>query len=670
MATTEFKKVIILGHKEEKNRLLDKIHRVGLIEIINLKDQKSNYKDLPFLRPKSKEIPLDFDSIIKELQCSIDFLKGFEEKKSLFEKLTQKRPVLNLNNAREILSEFNSFLFCKKVEEIEHTKKELDVKKDKLIQEKNELSPWSKLNVPLEDIGRTEHTLSHIGTIYKDKYLAFKNEITEQIPGLIIEEINQTPTFAFLYILYLKTEEEKTSGLLKRYGFNYVYFYGLQGIPKEIVSSIDRELSKIEKEKAALFETAKTLLDKKEKITILYDYFNNLKRRELVLENFLYTEDTFILEGWVRKRDIGRLKAEVGGIFKTIEIIIKNPSKVERPPVELENKRVFEPFEFVTSIYGLPAQNEVDPTPFLAPFFFIFFGMCLSDVGYGLILSVLSWFILKRFKMGPRGMKFFKLFFYCGISTIIIGALTGGWFGNIIDMLAESGPKSFLFLKAIKDRLIILDPQKEPMKLLIVALCLGVIQIWSGYIIAIYGNLKNKRFLDAIFDQGSILLFLAGFTGLLLTFFGVFGKTAMPIFLKIFVSGGLFIILTQGRSNPGIGSKLFFGIYSLYSAFSGYISDVLSYSRLWALGLVTGVMAYTCNLVAFMVGGVVPYIGILFAVLILVFGHFITLIMNLLGAFVHPLRLQFVEFFSKFFRGGGRPFRPLAIESRYTVFEK
>jgi len=346
--------------------------------------------------------------------------------------------------------------------------------------------------------------------------------------------------------------------------------------------------------------------------------------------------------------------------------------------VELDNKPLVMPFEFITRIYGMPKYEEVDPTPFLAPFFFLYFGFCVSDAGYGILLALTCLFILKKFRLGPMGLRFFRLFFFCGISTIIIGALTGSWFGNMFDILAEAN-KVFLPLKRFKDNLVLIDPLTEPTKLLGIALSMGIFQVWFGNIVAGIGNLKNKRYLNILFDQFSMLTFLFGLTGLGLVFLKAMDETRINLFKYTTIAGAIALILTQGRSEKGIGSKLFYGVYNLYNAFSGYLSDILSYSRLWALGLVTGVMANTINLISVQFSQIVvssiPFldkitlakviVGTVILILLFISGHIIAFLMNLLGAFVHPLRLQFVEFFSKFFKAGGSSFKPLKVETKY-----
>jgi V/A-type H+-transporting ATPase subunit I len=339
---------------------------------------------------------------------------------------------------------------------------------------------------------------------------------------------------------------------------------------------------------------------------------------------------------------------------------------------------LIQPFEFITEIYGMPKYNELDPTPFLAPFFFIYFGLCVSDAGYGIILVLFSLFVLKKFRLGPQGVKFFRLFLFCGISTIIIGAAMGSWFGNLFDLIAENN-KAFLPLKTFKDALVVLDPAKEPTKLLGLALSFGVIQVWFGNIVAAIGNLKNKRYPDILFDQVSMLTFLFGLTGLGLIFLKLLPDTRLNLFKAAALLGAVALILTQGRSEKGPGAKLFYGVYNLYNSLSGYLSDILSYSRLWALGLVTGVMAMTINLISMQFSAIltaaVPVInkisslkaivGACVLIIIFILGHLASFLMNLLGAFVHPVRLQFVEFFSKFFKPGGSTFRPFKVKTKY-----
>jgi V/A-type H+-transporting ATPase subunit I len=261
---------------------------------------------------------------------------------------------------------------------------------------------------------------------------------------------------------------------------------------------------------------------------------------------------------------------------------------------------------------------------------------------------------------------------------MIIGALTGSWFGNLFDVLAQSNGV-FLPLKRFKDSLVVLDPMQEPTRLLGLALSLGIVQVWFGNIVAAIGNFKNRRYLDILWDQVPMLIFLYGLTNLGLVFLKLVQPKHLPLFKNSALLGAVMLVATQGRAEKGLAAKIFYGFYNLYSSLSGYLSDILSYSRLWALGLVTGVMAGTINLISVQFSQIIisaplikdihilkAAIGALVLIVLFSAGHLISFLMNLLGAFVHPVRLQFVEFFSKFFKSGGRGFKPFKLETRYV----
>jgi V/A-type H+-transporting ATPase subunit I len=500
----------------------------------------------------------------------------------------------------------------------------------------------------------------------------------QQDINLFCDSLSRDKANVYLAIIYIKKQFERLETILKNYHFNFVVLGRHKGTAEDRLLEINREIlvldGQIQDVKLKIIE----LSGQQFKLMVVYDYLANINNRQKAEKSLIKQEFTFCLRGWIKHRDIELFQRGIANNFKNIALFVSDPKEDEDIPVILENKQLIQPFEFITQIYGMPKYSELDPTPFLAPFFFLYFGFCVSDVGYGIMLTLISWLALKKFKMGAQGIKFFRLFSYCGISTIVIGALTGSWFGNLFDLLAENSAV-FLPLKRLKDSLIVLDPLKEPTKLLGVALCFGIIQVWSGNIVAAIGNIKNRRYMNVILDQGSMIIFLFGLTGLGLIFLNLLDKPWTGLFKYSVLVGTVALILTQGRFEKGVGSKLFYGIYNLYNAFSGYLSDILSYSRLWALGLVTGVMAATINLIALQFGQIIssmmPFVGkaiflkiivTAFAIaVIFVLGHAVSFLMNLLGAFVHPLRLQFVEFFSKFFKSGGSTFRPFKGEAKY-----
>ena len=312
-------------------------------------------------------------------------------------------------------------------------------------------------------------------------------------------------------------------------------------------------------------------------------------------------------------------------------------------PVLLQNSGAADAYEVVTKLYSTPNQREIDPTPLIAPFFFVFFGICLTDAGYGVILSLLALFIMRKLKLGGMGKQLIKLLFLGGISSFIFGVLMGGWFGDLI-----------------KIRPLWFNPLDDPMRMLVFSFVLGIIQIFFGMGVRAYQEIKAGRVLDAVFDQGLWFVFLIGLISLAFPQFSAVGKW-------LAAGGALGLILTQGRRQKGLIKKFLSGLLSLYDI-TGYLSDVLSYSRLLALGLATGVIATAINTMSGLLSGSV--VGIIAMVIFLIGGHFFNLMIGSLGAYVHTSRLQYIEFFGKFFEGGGKAFQPFCNTTKFVDIEE
>ena len=668
MAISRIKKIEILGLEKDKEALLAQLQKLGLAQLIGLKEERV-----------SEAVGVGaLVASLSEIEGAISFLDTFRRKTGGLGGVIKFKPLVYEKQLQEVVRDFDYKGFLSELSTLRSRFQNILHHKDKLVQEEHLLSPWKALKLTLEEVHYKQHCGVILGVVNSRDYQALCDEAQTQKINWLVEVIEQDETNTHLLVFFIRDDFERLEVLLKRFHFNFVTLPSRPGTVKDRIFEIGREMLVLEDQLEDLKGRFSAFKDEQFKLMIAYDYLNNIKRAQEADRNLANQHYTFLLKAWIREKDQKALEEQIAQ-FKDIELFISEPLPDENVPVILENKRLIQPFEFITNIYGMPKYNELDPTPFLAPFFFLYFGFCVSDVGYGLILIATCFFMLKKLRLGPQGKRFFKLFLYCGISTIIVGALTGSWFGNLPDMLAESN-KIFLPLKKFKDSVIVLDPLQQPTQLLAVALCLGMTQIWFGNIVAAIGNIKNRRYLDILFDQVTMLCFLFGLTGLGLIFLKLLAEKQAPLFNIFALVGAICLVLTQGRGEKGIGGKLFYGFFNLYNAISGYLSDVLSYSRLWALGLVTGVMASTINLISaqfsqiftsflpniFLVKAI---IGAIILVIVFVVGHVISFLMNLLGAFVHPVRLQFVEFFSKFFKSGGSTFRPFKIESKYIDIE-
>lgn len=520
------------------------------------------------------------------------------------------------------------------------------------------LQPWAKLDIPLE-MNETECvSVIHGVTGAKIQSGQLMAAVTESVPSAIVQEVGADKQQKYFSIILLKEEKDALYEALRPFGFSAISMADQKGTPTEAMHRYETRIEEIEK---TIAENEKVLVDlspARKDIEFLYDLLVTQRDRARIVGDMLSTDTVFYFDGWMP----ARAQTEVEELLQRYEFYydIQVPDAEEEVPVLLHNSSVATPFEAVTNMYSLPSRKDVDPTTILAPFYFIFFGMMLSDAAYGIILSALCFFVLKKYKPEGTIYKMFKMFFYCGISTFIWGALFGGWFGDFFQVAGET-----LFNKEITIAPIWFNPMDDPMKLLVFSLILGAIHLFVGMGVQAYMYFRDGQAVDAICD---IILWYVLLIGLVL--FGVGGMIA-PVMTTVgkvmSIVGAVGILVTGGRKKKGIVGKVTGGLGALYGITS-YLSDILSYSRLLALGLATGVVAQVINTLGSLAGG-----GVLGAILLtfaLVFGTIFNLAINALGAFVHSCRLQYVEFFGKFYTGGGREFRPFARKTKYVKIVK
>ncbi len=430
---------------------------------------------------------------------------------------------------------------------------------------------------------------------------------------------------------------------------------------EEVLKQESRQADREEQLKYLRLE-AEGFLSELNTLKIAHDFHLFAGERDAASAKVVSTNWTFVISGWARREDIPVLKEALAGLSPALEAVDTPPGPEDDPPVDLRNNRLFTPFELITGLYSTPRPREDDPTPHMAPFFILFFGLCLTDGGYGAIMAAASLLALRKVFTGKGGRQALGLFFICGLSTLVAGVVTGGWFGDLTTYL----PGSLSFLDALRRKLTLFDPIKEPLIFMGLSLTVGFIQIWYGLGVRMVVNLREKRPAEAFLDQAPWMLILLGAFGYGLTNIGYFTRLETPSLLAM-AGGASVTVLAHGRSQKNIFKRLGLGILKLYDLI-GYASDVLSYSRLLALGLATAVIATVINQLAFM-SLEIPYIGFIIMLFVLVAGHIFNLVINTLGAFVHTCRLQFVEFFPKFYGGGGRSFRPFGIKGKYTRIE-
>jgi V/A-type H+-transporting ATPase subunit I len=519
-----------------------------------------------------------------------------------------------------------------------------------------ELEPWRAIASPLESLFTARYVLQ-FWTFPEKVFESALAQAYEAHSFIQHEVVVREGGKVHAGVITPHVDAESVAELLKQAGAVRNAFEGLSGTPADIIEKQKSSWAALEAKIARIEGEARELSRVRPELLVLSDHFREQHGLLEIERHFHRTERTFVLEGWMRAIDKRRIEKELAKRWSECDLITRPPREGEDPPIQLENRRAVQPFEFIMTLYGRPLYGEVDPTPLFAPFFILCFSICMSDAGYGLTLAALCALFLFKFRIQGGMRQLFTVLFVGSLLTLFVGVATGGYFGLETKMLPASLTK-----------LILINPLEEPMKMLNIAFLIGFVHILFGIGVRMAVNFRAHLWTDAVFDDLCWIIFLIAL-GPLGYSFVLGGSAPAPI---LFWCGRAALVLTAVLFVAGARkekNKLVGGFKSLLKFYSitGYFSDVLSYARLLALGLASAAIAVAINGIAGMVKGLPFYTGYVAAVVVLILGHAFNLAVNVLGAFVHSARLQYLEFFNKFFTGGGREFRPFRSERRYTI---
>ena len=658
MAVCKVKKVNIFSHIDLKDNIIEELQDAGCVQII---DVTSKLKIPGFLELNEINNTAS-NSELAEVKYCIDYLSNFKDKSKKIDKSTPL--LIDVYDDKKLSSLFFQYDYkeiYEKCVELDGDLKILKTKENHLKNTQEHLEEWKELDIKIEDLEGTKNTKIIAGTLPSKDFVSCLEEIKKIGKEIEVNKIAEDKKQCKIIIFSLTEYYTLIKKILNKYNTDYFKIpLEFSGTPKNVLKNIFEELKNIEEKRQIIFKTSEKLYQENLSLYVAFDYLSILKSKKDIGKYIKKTKKVIIIEGWILERNLNELKNRLYKKYKELEVVFSDPKETKDIPVALKNNKFVEPFESVTELYGIPKYTEFDPTPLFAPFYFIFFGICLSDAGYGLIIAALSYFALLKLKFEGTVKKFFGLFFLGGLSTFVMGALMGSWMGDTLNYL----PNNILFIRTfLIDKISLLDPIKNPMPLLLISLSLGVIQIYTGFIIKFIANVKENKIKTGLMDQGSWLLLISGILIFALT--SAIGSLAgfKSIAKYIIWAGLLFLILTQGRSNKNILLKIAGGVISLYNLI-GYFSDILSYSRLFALGLSTAVLAVVVNTFVMLFKDI-PIIGIILAILVFILGHLFNLVISGMGAFIHSTRLQYVEFFTKFYEGGGAYFKPFKIITKY-----
>jgi V/A-type H+-transporting ATPase subunit I len=654
MAIAQMEKIIIVTHRSQASELLEALQHEGICHILNAEEAMVS-RDFPELAADT-ERPKDIEDSLNRIAKSIAFLKIYAEPKKSPTGFLSSRAVIDEQRYEQVVTRSRDLLtIVEQCEQIEATIEKTKAECENLQGTLDILRPWASLQTPLEEIGRLRQTICLTGLLPPNQFENVHEKIGEL--GGAIQQISAAANKYACLVVCLNANTSDVQKLLRSAEFEPVTFDPMTGTIAESISrnskKLDRAKEKLQDQydRAAFF--SQNLLD----LQVLYDHYENLLNREKTRGTAPATRHTVLLEGWVKKADFQRLQKIVSR-FGASSLSKAEPAEDEKVPVEIENTNYIRPFEVITRLYGMPQQFEVDPTVFLAPFFAIFFALCLTDAGYGLVLIALMVFLIKKIQGDKKLMWMLGI---CSAATVVAGALTGGWFGDAIQQFIP-------VLKPLRDRMMWFDPFEKPMMFFKLSLALGYVQIMAGLLIAFVHNIKQKQYVAALCDKFTLLVMLNS-----IAIFAASKAKALPVeigkFFGILAIFPAIVVLLFSHREGGWGNRIGTGAYNLFSTIF-YVGDVLSYIRLMALGMVTAGLAMAINVMAGLALDIPYGIGIVVMLVILIVGHGFNIAINALGAFVHTLRLQYAEFFPKFLIGGGKPFQPLNKQYKHIYIKR
>ncbi len=651
------KRVRIVALREDRKRLLEHLQDSALIQIKKVKKNEKGFSNVDVTSQMQV-----FERNVALTEQALKILDDYSrEKKSMLSSFYGRKEI-DPDDIGVIASKSGEIIeICRKINDLNKTIIENSSEQVRISTSLSQLEVWKNLDIPI-NTSDTKSTAVFIGSLpmkYSENELSQK--ITAENPKLEFEfEIQHTEDTMTCIVLFAPVSQKTMAeDVLRNLGFSKPMTLTAH-TPKVKTERLKAKSKKLFEESEKAKENIISFASRRDEIKVTQDYFRIRADKYNVINELEHTRHVFVINGYIPEEDLDKLEALCNRVSTCY---IESEDANEEAPVKLKNNRFSAPAQGILTMYAAPSHADVDPTPLLAFFFYFFFGMMFSDAGYGLLMVIAIGFVLKIFKPDDNMRRNLKLFQYCGISTFVWGLIFGSIFGDAPAVLYNHFTGANITMTDILPWPT-LDPQKDALMLMVISIAFGLVHILVGMGCKFYICLKQKDYGGAFLDTGLWMLLLLGLAVLAV------GIAVGPLFLYIgagiAIACAVGLVLTQGRSKKGFG-KVIGGLASLYDITS-YISDLLSYSRLLALGLTTGVMAQVFNMLATMFGTNIA--GSVIMVIILIIGHAINIGLNALGSYVHTMRLQYVEMFSKFYEGGGEEFEPFSLKSKYIKIKE
>ncbi|SFB87106.1 V/A-type H+-transporting ATPase subunit I [Alkalibacterium subtropicum] len=649
MAIAKMKKLTLLAEHAHKENVLKSVQEMQSLEIISLADKDDEELLRGFTRETSETDTQDLQGRLQDIEYAIDYLDDYVAQPGLIEKLKSKREVYTLAELETHVEAANIEATLDQVSIKEQEINKLGEQLKSLRQEEQFLRKWRSLNFMPNEVDQFNLMHVMIGTVDKEHAAPLIDSIKENGKVYYDEVYRRSDEVAYLFILP-KDDVKTVTDNISQYSYRELkYEYDM--LPED---ALYRNLLE-QKEKRESLENIKKEMNGWQSVykdlQLAEEYYHNLSERNKAKNILLDSPHLFLLSGWIEEEKVENLKSNINQEIGESEVVLLTDEiKMEEyrdVPIVLKNNKLVEPFEMITEMFSYPQYNEVDPTPLMMPFFMIFFGMMAADLGYGLLLFGVTLFAMKAFNIEGSTGNFVKFLYVLSYPTMAFGLFFGSFFG--IELPFQ-----------------VLSLQDDVLVIMILSVVIGLVQLLYGLILNGIVKSRQGQRASSYIDGYAWAMMLVGF---ILWVGGslVLSNTLMTqIGIGIVVLNAVGILVISAISTPNTALGIGLGAYNLYGI-SGYVGDIVSYTRLMALGVASANIGMAFNMI---IGFLPVYARFTVGVLIIIALHTLNIALTFLSAYVHSSRLQYVEFFGKFFEGGGRPLTPLKTLEKHIWLDQ
>lgn len=644
MAIVKMSNFNLFAFDSNKDNLLHGLQKFEYVHFTNLGEDEE-LKEEGLTNVTVPESILEVEEEISKTRQGINILLKYHVGQTGIKALIEGKPNFTFKELEDKALNTDCAPILEELSKLSSEANRLGEEEKKLNALKEELEHWVELESPIKDIRSLKQSKVFLGSLPKKIEKKLKEDIVD-LKYSYVKTTSEDDENVYIFALTSKDESDELYEILKSNSFSIIDLKG-EETPKEEIRLIDEKLESTAEAKEKVESYIKDRTNHLQELKVVYEYLMNKKLRLSASENFLATESINMIQGYIpMDMESDFIEAIESSNPDAYYLETKEAEKDDPDvPVLLKNSKAGKAFESLTTMYAVPRYNELDPTPLMAPFYLGFFGMMAGDIAYGLIMLAVTTFALKKANLDESKKQFVKFFFYLSFSVIAFGVLYGSFFGDLIPIKG------------------LINPAEDYQGIMIAAIILGAIHLFFGIGICGYMRIRDGRYLDALAESGVWFMSLIGAIVFGLTMFFPVSDMLNTGAKWLMIAGLAGIVITGGRNAKSVGGKVAVGMYELYGI-SGYIGDFVSYTRLMALGLSSGFIAAAVNMIARMLfeTGV---LGIVFGIVVIVFGQSLNIFLTLLGAYVHSARLIYVEFFGKFYEGGGKKFNIFRNKSEF-----